>query len=703
MKTLIRNFTHTFRRFFTASVLNIVGLAVAFASFFVIMTQVDYDLNFNKGYKDYDKIFRVEAFLNAEIGWMEAVPCPLGEAFRTGSPHIKSVALFYDQVKQTDYESEGNLFNEPTVEGFGDFMDVFQPEMLSGSTDALNRPQTILIPESVARRIFGTTDAVGKVLFRGKRTDGKPFVVGGVYKDFPENSVISNCICMPVRKDEKRNSWYNWNVTCYLRLDDVGEVGRVESFARQEMAKGAPEMVDLQDRNKVVRLFPIADVHFSKVGNENASGRGMSYLLVCVSFLIVVVAAINFMNFSLAETPMRVRSVNTQKILGATTGSLRMGLVIESVIVSLVAFGVSLVLVQALHDSGVQDLVASDIGLSGHPWLLAVTFVISVLMGILAGVYPSCYVTSFQPALALKGSFGLSPKGRRLRTVLVCVQFFVSFVLVIAIGIMYGQSRYIRTADYGYDKDMVVVGKLTKECMAQTDAVVGELSRVSGVEGVSCSENLMGENDGYMTLYMRNREDLQFKLEALLVDERYFDVMGIRLTEGRGFKPGEENVLVASESARKAYDWFAVGQPGGGALAPEGDGEVHSGPRLQLPLHGPRAGRRLPQRASLHPPDPSVLPSRHRDQHDRGVRPDDVRERVPAEGDRHPQDIRQYHGRDTPHIQPALPVYIAGMLRGGGSLRVVDRPSLAGRIRREDPHTRVDLYARGSSSPRSLW
>lgn len=124
-------------------------------------------------------------------------------------------------------------------------------------------------------------------------------------------------------------------------------------------------------------------------------------------------------------------------------------------------------LLLAVRNSGIQDLVTADLSLGKHLPLLAATFGISILIGVLAGLYPSFYVTSFPPALVLKGSFGLSPKGRKLRTALVCFQFFVAFMLIIAIGIMYTQSRYIRTSEYGYDKDDIVVGDVTQDARNQ--------------------------------------------------------------------------------------------------------------------------------------------------------------------------------------------------------------------------------------------
>ena len=564
MNTLARNFSHTFRRFLTASVLNIIGLAIAFASFFVIMTQVDYDLNFNKGYKDYQNIYRLEIKANDEWGWQLWTPRPIAELIGTASPHIQASAIT-GWVNDNDYEVNGNLFNEPMMTGFGNFIKVFQPEMVAGSTDALEKKDNVLIPVSMAMRMFGSTDVVGKMLFRGKQSDNKPVTIGGVYKDFPENSQIGNYIFMPFDPDIDKNNWGNWNYTCYYRLNNPANVSEVEKLAFQKLMKIAPEelqegLQEEKDNADFFHLIPLSEVHFSKIGNKSASSRTTVYLLICVSFLIVIVAAINFTNFSLAETPMRLKSINTQKVLGAKTSSLRGGLIAESVLISLIAFAVSLVLLLAVRNSGIQDLVTADLSLGKHLPLLAATFGISILIGVLAGLYPSFYVTSFPPALVLKGSFGLSPKGRKLRTALVCFQFFVAFMLIIAIGIMYTQSRYIRTSEYGYDKDAIVVGDVTQDARKQKDAVVSELSRISGVEGVAFSQFVLNSQDTYMS-WGRGEGDKNINFACFPVDEHYLDVMGIRITDGRNFKPSDNGVYIFNEAARKKYPWMAVDMP----------------------------------------------------------------------------------------------------------------------------------------------
>ena len=277
---------------------------------------------------------------------------------------------------------------------------------------------------------------------------------------------------------------------CYIRLDHPDSAPEIEKLIEVIFRKHNPEYTSEENDSlpsSVVHLSPLTDVHFSTIANKSASSRTTVYLLICISFLIVIIATINFMNFSLAETPMRIKSINTQKVLGATTRSLRFSLIAESVLISTIAFMLSLIEVLLLKDSGLKDLVSAGLQPLEHPILLTITFCLSLLMGFLAGIYPSYYVTSFAPALALKGSFGLSPKERTLRTALICIQFFVAYMLIIGVGIMYLQSRYIRTSDYGYDKDVIITGNMTTETQAQNDAVVNDLSRIPGVKGVAFS------------------------------------------------------------------------------------------------------------------------------------------------------------------------------------------------------------------------
>lgn len=562
MNTLFRNFSHTFRRFFTASILNLLGLSIAFAACFVILTQVDYDYNYNKAYPAHDRIYRVEVNPGGEYGWQIWLARPFCELIGTASPHIQAFSITSLSNYPSDFEVNEHIYSELEFTGFGDYLEVFQPTMVCGTTASLNEPGQVLISASMARRFFGTTDAIGKTLYAGHKSHNYPSVIGGVYQDMPENSQLGNCVFSSFRSDLNKDSWTNWNYTMYIRLDNPASLADVQQSVIENCKQKIPRdrISGTEDWENFIHFTPLDEVHYSTIGNKAATSKAAVYLLLCVSVLILLTAAVNYMNFSLAETPMRLRSINTQKVLGASTVSLRVYLLLESVLVCVCGFLLSLLWLYLLKDTPLSTLVASDLSLTAHPILLAALGGIAVCMGLLAGAYPSYYVTSFQPALALKGSFGLSPKGKMLRTFLVCFQFFVSFMLIISVGIMYLQSHYIQNSDYGYDKSVILVGEIPDELLDRREAIVSELSGISGIEGISISQFVLNSSDNYMS-WGRGSGDRSINMVCFPVDYRYLSVMGIKITEGRDFKPGDGDVYIFNEAARKKYPWMRVDEP----------------------------------------------------------------------------------------------------------------------------------------------
>lgn len=562
MNTLFRNFSHTFRRFFTASVLNLLGLSIAFAACFVILTQVDYDYNYNKAYPAHDRIYRVEVNAGGDYGWQIWLARPFCELVGASSPHIQAISVTSLSNYSSDFEVDEHIYSEPEFTGFGDYLEVFQPTMVCGTTASLNEPGQVLISASMARRFFGTTDAIGKTIYMDRKSRNQPLVIGGVYQDMPENSQLGNCVFSSFRSDLNKDSWANWNYTLYIRLDTPASLADVERSVIESCKQNIPRdrISGEEDWEDFIHFTPLDEVHYSTIGNKAATSKAAVYLLLCVSVLILLTAAVNYMNFSLAETPMRLRSINTQKVLGASTFSLRMYLLLESILVCVCGFLLSLLWLYLLKGTSLSTLVASDLSLMSHPGLVMALGGVAVCMGLLAGAYPSYYVTSFPPALVLKGSFGLSPKGKMLRTFLVCFQFFVSFMLIISVGIMYLQSRYIQRSDYGYDKEVVLVGEIPNEYLNRREAIVSELSGISGIEGISISQFVLSSSDNYMS-WGRGSGERAINMVCFPVDYRYLSVMGIKITEGRDFKPGDGDVYIFNEAARKKYPWMRVDEP----------------------------------------------------------------------------------------------------------------------------------------------
>ena len=239
----------------------------------------------------------------------------------------------------SDFEVDEHIYSERWFTGFGDYLEVFQPAMVCGTTASLNEPNHALISASMALRFFGTTDAIGKTIYVGRKSRNQPLVIGGVYQDMPLNSQLGNCVFSCLRPDLNKDSWSNWNYVFYFRLDTPASLPDVRQSVIEAGKRMLPKEMfgsgdELEDFDNFMRFTPLDEVHYSMVGNKAATSKAAVYLLLCVSVLILLTAAVNYMNFSLAETPMRLRSINTQKVLGASTFSLRMYLLLECVRVS---------------------------------------------------------------------------------------------------------------------------------------------------------------------------------------------------------------------------------------------------------------------------------------------------------------------------------------------------------------------------------
>ena len=560
MKTIIRNFTSIFRRFATANLLNLLGLSLAFASFFVIMTQVNYDLGYNKNIAEHQNLYRMTMELGVD-NYGITLPRPVVEQLAAASPHVTGYSVIqgwnnYDQFVVDNQEYSLNLRY-----GIRDFVSAFNPAVISGDVKGLKRNGNIVLPRSEAMRIFGTTDVVGKCL-KYKWEDNDFYNVCAVIEDYPENNMLHGSCFIGVNSNE--DNYHNWNYDAYIRIDNAENLSAVQNDMRKKAIKIFKEEFELttkeEEENLKIVFTNISDAHFSKTLNKAAPAKSSVYLLICFSLLIVVIAAVNFMNFTLAETPMRIRSINTQKVLGATTGSLRGSLIAEAVLISLVAFIVALTIVYLSYDLGLQQLVQGSILLQDHQSLIGITLLLSIVVGLMAGTYPSYYVTSFPPALVLKGSFGLSPRGRLLRSILICLQFIVSFMLVIGVGIMYLQSYFIYHTDYGFDKDEVLVVRTAPDTRNKADAIDSDLRSIPGIEGASLAMDIIGSGDRYMT-WGRGEGDKHIAFTCIFVDWRYLDVMGIDVVEGRNFRKDDADVFIFNESAKKQYPWLAVDQP----------------------------------------------------------------------------------------------------------------------------------------------
>ncbi len=565
MEDILRNMFYMARRFKTATVLNFIGLTVAFAACYLFLTQVTYNHSYNKELTDYKQLYRVEVEGMANgREWQAHVSRYIAEQLAS-MPQIESMALMQNM---NDVSAKKDLtdFTFPWCRVNNDALTTFAPRLLDGEISWKESDQRgLVIPASIAMQYFGTVQAAGRYMMW---QSGDSAMVRGVFADFPENCTVRNSIYSNMR-DENQGNINNYNYMCYLRLHaeiDTAQINRsmletmTEKWHQLFIENGMEEQWEQEKHNISfkMRLQPITKTWYSGVDLEIDKGnKTVDWILQLACLLVIIIATINFLNFILAESPMRIKSINTRRVLGCSVASLRLAIVAEAVLTSLIAFILALGISYLLSQwSFINELAVSSIALEKHGLLLADLSVVAILVGVVAGLYPAFYVTSFQPALVLKGSFGLTPKGRKLRTILLCLQFLITNIMVIYIGILYLQSHYIFHSDYGYSKEEILYTDIS-ELNGKQETLRTELTQLSGVVDVSFSQFPLGCKDQYMD-WGRSDKDHQIQYTVLPVDWHYLRTMGIKVIEGRDFTEHDGDCYIINEAARKKWDWVEM-------------------------------------------------------------------------------------------------------------------------------------------------
>ena len=573
MNPIVRNLFSVARRFKLAATLNILGLSVAFAAFMVIMIQLDYDYGFDKFHKDSDKIFRVERVGNTWAG--AVISRPFAERFFESSPYIVAGAIArgweFESYFHVEKNGERNYYKEQSLVVSPDFFKVFTFDFVEGAIDVDIAPASIFIPLSLSRKLFDNEAATGRQIFH---SDWGSQTVIAVYRDLPDNSIIKNRIYYAMQPNENKDSWNNQNYHVYIRVNDASNAPLLfDNFKRTFDAQAVwGEDYDWDKSSNNLRLTALPDIHYTtdvQYDNTPKASRQTLSILFVIAIVIIAIAGINFTNFSTALTPVRIKNINTQRVLGARQRTLRVSIVCEAVFAGLVSYLIAILLVLLFRATPLIRLVDGDLSLTAQPLIVGGTAFVALFTGLLAGMYPAYFMTSFAPALVLKGSFGLSPKGKSMRNTLIGIQFIASFALIIGASFMYLQNYFMQNSPLGYDRDELIVTNI-ESIQRSRDAFTNQLKLYAGIKDVTYGESLLSSSDQYMG-WGRQYKGENISFQCLPVHYTFLKVMGIEITEGRDFRQEDANreygVFVFNETAQKRYN-LEVGE------AIENQGEI---------------------------------------------------------------------------------------------------------------------------------
>ena len=561
----IRNFLTLLRRYTTSSVLNIVGMAVAFAAVYLIAVQVKFDLSYNRVIKNSERIYRLEYPNESgngrwDIWWNRQYPdklvsiCPEVEA--AGSIGVLAHSKFQDEysiVRNATVENFTISLAGAEPEGFA----VFPFEIVAGSLEDLITEDEMIISESTAER-FNLSVGDGLHYGRGALSSSIRTIVA-IYKDFPKPSSISMPMGYVLLEPQEQTSDGDWQDRYYVRLQKGANVDEIEKRMSQmvidEAIKNGTSEEDLADVLALTqpRLTPITELYFI----EDAAAEGMhgsrstTYSLIAIAVLILVISFINFVNFFFALIPNRIRVVNNYKIFGAPTWKLRLNFLFETVGLILVSLFGAAVIVVLFADTPLKEYISTSVAIDEN-WSLAGAIALGVIIfGVVVSLYPAWYITKFSPAFVIKGNFAASRAGRILRYTLVGVQYTISITLIICSIFIYRQHQYMLSCNMGFDRENLLSVEVPWEAVnpdvegyqldyTKRDILLDRLTQNPQIKGVAFGDiQLVSNAEGAWSRPLDGGDPVSFMIHG--VSWNFLKVMGIEIVEGRDFLPSDED------------------------------------------------------------------------------------------------------------------------------------------------------------------
>ena len=540
-RNVLKNKMHT--------VVNIAGLSLGIFCAIVILLILQYELSFDTFHRDLDRIYQVVARVQrggaerAESG----VPYPLPPALRAESPQVEFLSIV-----------DANFANEPVisverVDGsrvkFQDenilayvqpeFFGMFTYTWLQGDREkALSTPNSAVLTIGIAEKYFGTTDVVGKTFSINAKTDVQ---VTGLVDDPPGNSEIPMKIF--VTFDPRVRAWSDWGssaspVHCYIKLVEGATPERVNQSLQEIFSRNYQQS---EGQKKLYYLLPFQEMHFHP---EMASyvkttiSRQTLWVIGLIGMFVLLAACINFVNLNTALALQRSKEVGVRKVLGSSRAQLVMHFLLETMIVTLVGFLVSMVLIESA-----LPMIDAIVGYQLHMNLLDGLALPGLLLGIfvfttlVAGLYPAFYLSGFSPLQAIRNTHS-AHYGEKitLRRALVILQFIITQALIIGILVMKSQMDYIRSIDMGFNHEAIVETEIPSNSADARARLKTGLLQSTAIKHVAfsnsgaASRSVWGGNYQFLGDTAAVKED---QAQIKFVNEDFLHTFGLKLLAGR--------------------------------------------------------------------------------------------------------------------------------------------------------------------------
>ena len=554
-----------FRKTGVSTLINILGMSVAFAAAMILMVQVRWDTTYDANFEGHKQVFRMEN------NWMDkglfstSFSRPMIEIAKTASPNIEAVGTYWTMPQEVTLNKNGEqtILSVPSARVDSSMFSVFPFEWVEGSAREFTAGETAVVSEEYAKTFFGDESAIGKSFKAG---NGMEVRVVGVFKDMPKNYSMHYGVLVNLGDDYLDDS-NEWSFPAFVKLKDPSLAKETEILtvnALLDYVGGNVDEEDADEFRKGFRIVNLHDAHFERDVRANiaSANKAITVTLAAIAILLILIAIINFINFAFAEIPFRIKSINTRKVLGEGRGSLIGRQLLHAGLIALTAFAIACLIMHVVAGTSWASYVSDSLALKENIGILALMLGVALVSAVIAGIAPALYSTSQPAALVLKGSYGTSVKGKALRNMLVGLQFVLSFLFILMALFVSVQTKFMIGKDMGFDEARVLQTWCGYPAGNQKDALRSHLLQNPSIEAVTFADSPI-VSDGKMGWSRTGDDGNQVFMEVLPVDDNFVQFFGLQIVEGRDFRESdnqnEAGSIIPNETFMQMFPQFHVG------------------------------------------------------------------------------------------------------------------------------------------------
>lgn len=550
------------------SLINILGLAIGLAAVMLITIFVRDELSYDNFWKNSDNIYRPQ--FQATVPGMETVnfvvmPAIMRDSFMRDFPQVTNATHILGEIPTIRIGE--NFFQESFYLTNKDVIDIFDFELIAGNLNgALDRTTDVIISETLAEKLFGSENPIGKIIPADFERFKRDYEVIAVIEDTPENSMLKFEMIGLLNQDdwEETDVFKNWlslSGQFYFALENGVDISVINDQMPSFIERNFIAFENIKDKkvSEIISLksLNIQDLHLKAFGSGERRPKGnmtMVIIFSAVSILILIIAVINFMNLSTARASLRAKEVSLRKVLGASRKHLILQFLGESLLLTFLALFISVLIVEVCLPT-YNDIIGKSLNIDYLSKDTLNVFAFATVIGLAAGSYPALFLSNFRPAHILRANKSTDSKtSSKLRSALVIFQFTISIVLFVSTSVVYQQMQFAKSIDFGYDEEnlLMVFGGWRKEVSDKREFLITEFERIPNVSSVTTSFLRPGREGSTITSF--RTADMEINDSTIInfsnVGYGFFETYNVELVAGREFDRDRPD-LIADDDAIK--------------------------------------------------------------------------------------------------------------------------------------------------------